>query len=607
MKNLKGEKTMGDINNTNDAERNQDPIPGNGQPEISQPEQKSPEQELQEIYREQQQFEQQEKQSQALLTDLKKKQKQLNKKHRKLRRSRHWARFVCLIVLAVLAAESIRIYLMQEARHAASQQETEQEYTTEYWQWKTNAFKSYYDSQINERQQAAGRLNASDHAGMNAYIASLDRVVKGLRTETAGLITCFTDTQTYDLNGYTIAGGGNAVIFPGAVLKGDSLFQGTADYTLLPLERTAIHLTSSQAGGTSAKIEDASYRGVMDFLDSCAGKNEGQAAREWNYYMQTYRNSTELKASLGVELPGTGGFELGSTNHTEVSSVAVIYRQVYYTVNAEPQKSAAEYFRDGADPAAFGDYEPAYVSSVDYGRMVVVLVQGNMSAEELGAKVSGCIKGVDISAGLNSILEESDIEYRLFQYGGEQKDAGMITDSSQKTLGIVGQWEEFLHGSEDKADLQTRVNDFIRTDAPTTNPVPIGYTLKYLTDNSFVPAMMVTGRKTMLAEEDAVRRVKITTDLWVDWDEAAMANTSIYVTEKDDAYEYEFLWDSDGLGMLQGQVSITYDSWLGSSTFTGEARLNLKGLSYGTNNITMDIDVGDGIVPVKVNVVISDY
>lgn len=600
---------MDNINNTNDMEQNLSQTSENQQPKGQQLEEKDPEQELQEVYREQQQFEQQEKQSQAMFTNLKNKQRQMRKKHSKLKRSKHWAHLLCIVMLGIIVAESTHVFFIQKEQNAARVAEIEQEYSTDYWQWKTSEFKNYYgsqcDSQMEERRNAADRLSESNRDEMNAYIASLDRVVKGLQTEAYGPVTCFTDTQTYDLSGYTIADSGNTVIFPGAVLRGDSLFQGTAEYTLLSLERTPMHLTSNQVGGNSAEIENVSYRGTMEFLDRCAEKNEGQAAKEWNYYMQICRSSAELKASLGVELPNFGGFEFGSTNNTETSSVAVIYRQIYYTVDAEPRRSATDYFQNDADMEALGDYEPAYISSVDYGRMLVVLIEGNMSSEELGAKVNACIKGVSLSAGLANIRMDSEITSQLFQYGGEQKDAGMITDTSEKTLGIVNKWNEFWNGSDDKDTVETRINDFIRTDAPATNPMPIGYTLKYLSDNSYVPAMMVTGQRTMLADRDAVRQVKITTDIWVDWDESEITDMPIYTTETSAKYEYEFLWDSERLGILQGQVLLQENTVLGSYWNQEEVSLDFSDcLPYGARDVTMGYF---NYAPVTADITISNF
>lgn len=517
---------------------------------------KTPEQELQEIYREQQILDARTKEIRSRLTDIDKQIKWSESEYRKMRRSKRWVFFLCFFLAAVVVGVSVnRIKKLTHDEEDAWLRY----YKNQYNAWETKTIDEYYDKVKEKRRLQADKLSENNRDEINAYIASLDRVVDGVRFDTVDFVTRFTDTDIYELQKYTM-GGVSTTIFPGAVLKGDSLFQGTADYTLLPLERTPMRLASNQIGGNSEELVNVSNQGVMAFLDHCAAKNEGQAAKEWSYYMQAFRTSKELKASLGIEIPDMGGFSLDQTNRMETSSVAVIYKQLHYTVSAEPQKTAADYFQTGSDMAALGDYEPAYVSSVDYGRMIVVLVQGNMSTQELGAKVGACIEGVNISAGLTNICMNSEITSHIFQYGGEQRDAGLITDTSEKKMGVVDKWNEFWNGSEDRGTVENRINDFIQSDAPATNSVPMGYTLKYLTDNSFVPAMMVTGRESFSFPADhVIKKVTISTNYPVNWDNSDMVGMQIATSENEDSYRYEFLWDSNGADLLKGETDYGND------------------------------------------------
>ncbi len=472
-------------------------------------------------------------------------------RYRKLKRSKGWAVFCCVCLLVVIAGISGGIFSFFRTEYADKLYTQRLNYSQQYLQWRSRTFADYYDGCLKEKLNSA-ILSNDNQEELNAYIAALKRAKLGLDVVTLGPVSCFTSTMGHELSEYIIAGNDNTVIFPGAVLKGDSLFKGSTDYTLLPLERTSMFLTSNQSGGYSAQVENVDYRNVSKVLEKCAEKNEGQKAKEWKYYMQVIKSAEELEASLGVKLPvNQAGIEFGSTNSEEFSSVAVIYSQTFYTVSAEPKKNAVEYFQNGVDPSAFGDYEPAYVSSVDYGRMVVVLIQGNMSAEELGAKVSACIKGVSIETGLANIRTDTSLTSNIFQYGGEQKDVGMIMDTSQKTSSFVEKWNEFWHGSENRDTVENRINDFICTDAPATNPVPIAYSLKYLTDNSYVPAMVISSQESMLANRDTVKKVTITTDVPVIWENASEV---ICISVSSDYTAYELIWDSDYMGILQGKA-----------------------------------------------------
>lgn len=542
----------------------------NGQTENEQPVKEdsqsiSMERELQEIYAQKQKMDANINENKRLLLENDKQLKRINRQYRALKRSRGRTVVLCIFLLAGIVAVSSFVAMQLISNIDAKDQSWLQHYNDQYIYWAEQTinmhnekvrreYKSAYNRAKEEKRKQPGRLSEDNRDEINTYISSLDRVVDGLRSSTMGAVTCYTNTDVYEMQNYTM-GGVSTTVFPGAVLKGDSLFQGNVDYTLLPLERSPMYLISDQIGGNSAKIENMNYQGEMEFLNSCAVKNEGQAAKKWNYYMQVFKSSKELKASLGIELPGVADFGFDSSTHTESSSVAVIYKQLHYTVSAEPHKNAADYFLIGSDMAALGDYEPAYVSSVDYGRMIVVLVQGNMSSQELGVKVGACIEGVNISAGLTNICMNSEMTSQIYQYGGEQKDAGLITDTSKKEKGLVEKWNDFWNGSEDRETLENRINDFIQSDAPAVNSVPIGYTLKYLTDNSFVPAMMVTNQESILIPSDSVvKKVMITMGSPVNWDVSGMTGMLISKSADQDLYQYEFLWNSNGASALRGEA-----------------------------------------------------
>lgn len=437
-----------------------------------------------------------------------KKLKESKRRYRKFRRNQIWSGICFTCFLAVIAGITIEFFCFCRAGYIEKSEEQRQSCSQDYEQWQNRIFEDYFNRYREEELKAVLSGDGSPE-DINTYITALKRQKLGRDVTTLRKISCITNTTGYELSEYIIAGDGNTVIFPGAVLKGDSLFQGTADYTLLPLERNDMSLTSNQPGGYSAQVENVNYQSVSEILNRCADKNEGQSAKEWNYYMQVIKSREELEANLGIQLPSNlAGMEFGDSEKMELSSVAVIFRQTYYTVSVEPKREAAEYFANVTDLAVFGEYEPAYVSSVDYGRMVVVLIQGNMSEEELSAKVSACIKIVDIEAGLTNIRTDASLTSNIFQFGGEQKDVGILTDTTEKTSGLAGWWNELLNGSKNRDTVETRINDFISTDAPAVNPVPIAYTLKYLSDNSYVPAMVILDREIAFEERDTVENVR---------------------------------------------------------------------------------------------------
>lgn len=446
------------------------------------------------------------------------------------RDSRMWAYLCCvllsvgIVVLSLGALYVVRqVEVGQLAEQQPARQEAEaalqaekeqlaQEREAALQAWKEQTFQDVWSNYSRRLGVSSTVLGSDNREELNQYIASLKRhAASKEEINRLGEIPFYQSSWIYDIQRYVLADGSNTVIFPGAVLKGDSLCQGTSSYTLLPLERTDMYLTSTQInGGESRLVENPSYRTVSDVLKVYAQQNEGSQSQSMDYYMQSIHSLDELKFSLGVELPGVVDISFGAGTSQESSSLLINYVQTYYTVTADPLKSAVDYFREGTDMAALGDYEPAYVATVNYGRMVTVLVQGSMSSSELEASVGACVQGVNIGADIAKLSKDENLTLRLSVSGGKMIDLnefmGISVDrqpepeKEEKKGGFVGWWNNLWNkdNKDEKAEDETSalnamaasINAAIDTDAPTTNPVPIAYTLKYLSDNSFVPAIV---------------------------------------------------------------------------------------------------------------------
>lgn len=292
----------------------------------------------------------------------------------------------------------------------------------------------------------------------------------------------------------------NNAIYPGAILKGDSLFKG--DYTVIPIERTAINLMSNQSNGKTKTVINPNYSNVTKTLNEYADEYLGDVSKEWKHQMIETSTSQELNLSLGL---GTEEFNvgIGANSKKKLSQMAVVYTQIYYTVSAEPKNSAFDYFAKGVDLKVLGGYEPAYVSSVDYGRKIILVISSDLSQEELSAKVSGMISGVPVNAGIESIVTNGEMTEEIYVYGGE--DGSSILENPDSDDGALGEVIKQLVREDDNDQTKIeRVNAFIANGNKLTNPLPVSYNLKYLSDNAPVPAMYINREEVMLAEDTQV-------------------------------------------------------------------------------------------------------
>ena len=344
---------------------------------------------------------------------------------------------------------------------------------------------------INTQDVETTILSDENASELNSYIKSLERrtIEEEQKKEFHG-IDYYQHMDIMELQNYYLSDTGNDTVFPGAIIRGDSLFKGNA-YALVVAERTPLYLTSNQQNSKPVMVSDVSYRTVNEALQQFQNETGNGPAKEWTYTLNAARSTHELQVKLGVSAANVG-IGVGADLQSEKSTIAVVYTQTYYTVSVEPLGAATDYFNTGTDLAILGDYEPAYVSSVNYGRMIVVLVTSDMEMSELSAELSAKIKGVSIEAGIANIAKTEDMTYQIYQYGGETGNMDIVTQPGERQIGLLEKIDIFFYGTEEDEDsIVSEINQYIAADSELKNPVPISYQLKYLSDNAVVPQVYI--------------------------------------------------------------------------------------------------------------------
>lgn len=409
-----------------------------------------------------------------------------------------------------LEQQKSELDIESERRQREIDQQLDQEYGIEYQelrkleQQRDSLRKEIMSIQLSKESAVAesGQINVADtvltaqnRKELDDYIASLDRYSdKRVERKIYNGNPYYEVVRRYDLVNYLLNDAGNATVYPGAVLRGDSLMQGTTLYTVLAQDRMPMTLTCS-LGGNSIRLEDMSYGAVTQAVRQLWAESQSEDSQKWEYTVHYSRNEKGLKLSLGIEV-GKAGFDFGAS-HTETTSTAAInFTATYFSVVAEPTGSATQFFRDGYDLKNLGSYEPAYVSSVDYGKRLVVLVTTELSEDELNAKLGANIQGANISAAIGYIQKNIDSGCRIYAYGGDSAQNLQLLDS-KKQGGIKGWWDTLVNGDSDVID---DVSEVIAGDDSLKNPVPLAYHLNYLSDNSTVPAVAILSDNIILAD-----------------------------------------------------------------------------------------------------------
>lgn len=445
------------------------------------------------------------------LKEYNRKLDQLFKLERKYRKEKRYPIISTLltIVSVVLSVRMGVVCCVFSTRYLADHYAYETKQIAQDEKNRYSAFTSEFAAAVlqdREQQITSCIVTPENAAAANDYISSLYKrpLDKVLYDSFMGKpYYLITDILTLDRYPFPVTAGNT--VFPGAIIKGDSLF--TSNCTVLAAEQTPISLMSNQTDGKPVTVTDPNYTNVTIALNEYAKEYTGDFSKEWSYTVQSASTTQELNFTLGIGSDKTAGLDISHNSSTQLNTVAIVYSQIYYTVSAEPKSSAADYFKEGIDLKTLGSYAPAYVSSVDYGRKIILTVSGNLSKQELSAKVSANISGVDIGAGIEKINQDKELSCRLYSYGGEDI-SWILQTSDTETDTKVGFWESIVKlvnpGSADDAEESVidKLNDFLGSDGSLVNPVPISYTLKYLSDNAIVPAMYIT-REFILGAENA--------------------------------------------------------------------------------------------------------
>jgi thiol-activated cytolysin len=176
---------------------------------------------------------------------------------------------------------------------------------------------------------------------------------------------------------------------------------------------------------------------------------------------------------------GSASGQLAVSSSTEKSVMVAYYKQVFYTVTMNTPQPASGVFSDDvtleqAQQVFNHSQPPAYVRSVDYGRLLLVKMESstvdtsvNLKGAFEQATTGGVTAGCNLAASYKNIIKNST--FTVLALGG----------------GAASPVQMFNGGAD--AEL-TGLRDYVAKDAVyrRDNPgLPIGYTMAFLKDNQF--------------------------------------------------------------------------------------------------------------------------
>ncbi len=315
--------------------------------------------------------------------------------------------------------------------------------------------------------------------------------VKDRQQNNNGVIICTKTRRSLNknLSEVAILSPTAGVVFPGALVLADqNLTEGHPTPIALPRGPAILNVDLPGLENPSETLVPAGSN-VLHFLNAKLEEWNKQAvshgyinaARSFIQTTQAF-SSQQVSLDLGFNskwASGSASAQINSSSTTESSVVVAYFKQVFYTVWMDTPFAPSDAFGDGVTLEAArrvftASHPPAYVRSVDYGRILMVKME--TSAVDTAFNLKGAFEqatqgGVTVGGNLDAKYKDiiSNASFTALALGGGAETPVQIF-SGGAASGLQG------------------LQDYIRKDAlyRRDNPgLPVAYTVAFLKDNEF--------------------------------------------------------------------------------------------------------------------------
>ena len=318
------------------------------------------------------------------------------------------------------------------------------------------------------------------------------------------LLACTTEDYSLDANfdDVAILRPTNGVIFPGALVIGNQgMLDGAPDPLALGRAPVTLRLDLPGVGDQGTIVVDnpinssvqSGIDNALEWWNDNAYQEGYVNASNSSYQAATSYSSKQLSLDVGLNVEWATGslasqFEYES--NTERRYASLVFKQVFYTVTMDTPGSPASVFGPSvtstqAESAFNSDSPPAYVSSVSYGRIIMVRMETTNTDTSINLdavlEYAGGVSGVGtVNSTFDSVLKNSSIT--VITIGGNAEAASEAISLANIENGF-GSLNSVITGEN---AVYSR-----------NNPgVPIAYTVRYLKDNTLAKMGYTTEYRT---------------------------------------------------------------------------------------------------------------
>lgn len=333
---------------------------------------------------------------------------------------------------------------------------------------------------------------------------------------------------------------GSEILYLGSLIQGDGYIGGLGSMKSLPIyQRAPITITISTAITNPNRLVEnpnlATVTEAIHDLQVTADNTGQQYASVISFQKETSYSVDQLAISLGLSakfMVGEARTKLGLVNYREKSTVSAYFYQRMFTVNMGIPQRPGDVFSDDFtqelldEQISLGrigpDNLPVYVSSIDYGRMMLFTMTSTYEADSMGFALDARWKNINgsIDARYQEMIDNST--FTLVTIGGDDGNALDFISN--------GEYGSFF---EESPSLLTAV--------------PISYTLRNLGDNDYATISETTAYDMVQYEPVSVA----TYNNEGDWKNAVQSQMEYYKWE----CNYENVYQADESSIFQDQAN----------------------------------------------------
>lgn len=241
------------------------------------------------------------------------------------------------------------------------------------------------------------------------------------------------------------------VIYPGCVLRGDAFMEG--EYSPVPIKNPKPITLSATLRGKNLQVSKEVLptlsnvrQGINDLMEPNASDIKYDEAPAYITYLSndvTTKESFNKTFNIHTKVNVLGGIVKANFNYetSKISSsgkhyVLVKVRQQFFNISMD-----AKHPDEWGEFGNLGEYEPVYVSSVDYGRVLHLLVETTESADSISKMIKG---GIEASFAKFGGSVETEYKKQWNRYFKAEKIQVMVAGGPLEYARKIHDYDSFI-------------------------------------------------------------------------------------------------------------------------------------------------------------------